>query len=331
MTVALQILGTGEYVPARRIASAEFDRRWNVADGWTLAQTGIASRAHAGPGETSVSMSAAAARDALARASLDASQLDAVVCVSSVAHQAIPCTAVLIHRELGLADSGIRAFDVNSTCTGFITALELVAPAIATGQLRNVLIVAGEVASRGLKDDDRNTAALFGDGAGAVIVGPARSPSSRLRGTLLRTYSSGSKLCELRAGGTGLSPRAEPDTHLAGTYFEMNGRSIYRLAATLLPGFLSDLLARAGTALGDVDVWVPHQASGKAIDHLQGSLGLPPDRLVRTLETHGNQVAASLPVALHRGIESGRIARGKCFAMIGTGAGISLGGAVLVY
>jgi 3-oxoacyl-[acyl-carrier-protein] synthase III len=329
--VALEILGTGEYVPSRRITSTYFDEHWNKPTGWTFEQTGIDSRAHAEPGETSVSMAAAAARDALRAAGLDAADLDAVISVSSVGHQAIPCTAVLVHRELGLDRSGVPAFDINSTCTGFLTALDLIAQSIATGRVRHALIVAGEVASRGLNWDDTATAALFGDGAGAVVIGASRSPQSALRGFLMRTYSAGSQLCQLRAGGTGLSPRAEPDEFLDGTYFEMSGRSIYRMAATLLPDFLRDLMVTADSRPDEVDVWVPHQASGKAIAHLQEALGLPADKMVRTLATHGNQVAASIPIALHRGITSGRIQRGNRVGIIGTGAGISLGGAVLQF
>ena len=330
-SVALQILGTGEYVPGKRIESGEFDRRWNRPDGWTFAQTGVESRAHVGPGETCVSMGVEAARGALARAGLSPSDLDAVVSVSSVGYQAIPCTAVLVHRELGIEDSGIPAFDINATCLGFLTALDLIAPSLATGRMRHVLIVTGEVPSKGLNSDDEKTAALFGDGAGAVVIGLARETGTGLRGSLIRTFSSGSRLCELRAGGTGLSPRESPQEFLAGTYFEMSGRSIYRLAATLMPQFFADLMSSADTRAEDIDVWVPHQASGKAIQHLQTVLGLSNDRVVNTLVTHGNQVSASMPIALHRGIASGRITRGKRVALIGTGAGLSLGGAVLQF
>ena len=234
-----------------------------------------------------------------------------------------------MHRELGLERSGVPAFDINSTCTGFLTALDLIAQSIATGRLKHVLIVASEVASLGLDWDDPSTAALFGDGAGAVVIGAARTPDAALQGFLMRTFSSGADLCRIRAGGTGLPPRA--DDFLAGTYFEMSGRSIYRLAATLLPDFLADLMRTAGMQVDDVDVWVPHQASGKALSHLQAALKLPAGRFIHTLATHGNQVSASIPVALHRGIESGRIRPGKRVGLIGTGAGISLGGAVLQF
>jgi len=329
--VALQILGTGEYVPGKRIDSSVFDRHWNKPAGWTFENTGVQSRAHVSPGETCITMGALAARAALERASLQAAELDAVISISSVGHQAIPCTAVLIHRELGMSDTGIPAFDINSTCVGFLTALNLMSSAIDSGRMRHVLIVASEVASLGLNWDDQATAGLFGDGAGAIVLGVSRSPGAQLRGTLMRTFSGGADLCELRACGTGLSPRGPQEEFLSGTYFEMNGRSIYRMAATLLPGFLPDLLRAADTSMDEIDVWVPHQASGKALEHIQAALDLPEERMVRTLATHGNQVAASLPIAVHRGIESGKITAGKRVALLGTGAGITLAGAVLQF
>lgn len=328
---ALQVLGTGEYVPGNRIDSTQFDQRWNRPAGWTFEQTGVESRAHATSSESAVMMAAAAARQALQRAELDAAQLDVVISVSSVGYQPIPCTAVLIHRELGLEDSGIPAFDINATCLGFLAALDLIAPSIAAGRLRHALVVASEVASKGINWDDEKTAALFGDGAGAVVLGAPRRAGAGLRGSLVRTFSSGSKLCEVRAGGTGLSAREPREEFVAGSYFEMSGRSIYRLAATLMPKFFADLMSTAETRAEDIDVWVPHQASGQAIEHLRTVLGLSPERLVSTIGTHGNQVAASMPIALHRGIESGRIGAGKRVAMIGTGAGLSLGGAVLQF
>lgn len=330
-SIALQVLGTGEYVPGNRVDSSQFDQRWNRPAGWTASQTGVESRAHVAAGETAVTMAAAAAKDALRRAGLEPAQLDAVISVSSVGYQPIPCTAVLVHRELGLEDSGVPAFDINATCLGFLAALDIVAPAIATGRMRHVLVVASEVASTGINWDDEKTAALFGDGAGAVIFGAPRNAGAGLRGSLMRTFSSGADLCTVRAGGTGLSPRAPREEFLAGSYFEMSGRSIYRLAATLMPKFFADLMNAAGTRAEEIDVWVPHQASGKAIEHLQEVLGLTPERVMNTLATHGNQVSASMPVALHRGIESGRIRAGKRIAMIGTGAGLSLGGAVLQF
>jgi 3-oxoacyl-[acyl-carrier-protein] synthase-3 len=288
-------------------------------------------RAYAGDGESVVTMAAAAATQALAAADVEPSRLDAIVCIGSVPYQAIPCTAVFVQRALKLEDSGIPAFDVNATCLGFIVALDLVAQGIATGRYRKVLIVGSESVSLGLHTDDHTTAALFGDGAGAVIVGAARRDTAALRATHMQTFSAGLEFCQIRAGGSGLSPRGDLQDYLQATAFEMQGRHTYKMAAQLLPNFLSTLLDRARVDARDIDVWVPHQASARAIEHLQEFLGLPPERFVMTLETLGNQVSASLPIALHRGIASGMIQPGNTVALVGSGAGLSFGGAVLKF
>ena len=329
--IPLQVLGTGEFIPGRRVESSEFDRRWGKEPGWTFAHTGVASRAYMDPGDDAISMGVAAARDALHAADLNGERLDAIISVGSVAYQAIPCTATFLQRGLGLKDSGIAAFDVNSTCLGFIVALDLVAQAIATGRYRTVLIVASEPSSLGLNWDDPFTAGLFGDGAAAVVVGTSRRTGTALRASHVQTFSAGLEYCQIRAGGTGLHPRLRPDEFLAGTVFEMQGKLTYRMAAELLPGFLETLFERAGVAPEQVETWVPHQASGRAIAHLRKALQLPADKVVTTLATTGNQVSASLPVALHRGITAGRIRAGTLVALVGAGAGLSFGGAVLQF
>jgi 3-oxoacyl-[acyl-carrier-protein] synthase-3 len=327
--IPLQILGTGEFVPSRRAESEEFDRRWGKSVGWTQRQTGVASRAYAGPGEDVVTMGAAAARDALATAGVEARQLDAIVCVGSVPYQAIPCTAVFLQRALGLENSGIAAFDVNATCLGFVVALDLIAQSVATGRYRTVLIVASECVSIGLEDGDHTTAGLFGDGAGAAVIGAARRHGAQLRASHVQTFSAGLEFCQIRSGGSAVDPRTRLDEFLKGTVFEMQGRATYKLAAELLPQFLATLLDRAGLQAQQVQTWVPHQASGRAIAHLQKALDLPAERFISTIETAGNQVSASLPVALHRGVASGRIKPGDTVALVGSGAGLSFGGAVL--
>lgn len=329
ISIPLEVLGTGEYVPLRRMDSDVFDRRWGKPSGWTREQTGVASRAFMDEGESAVTMGAQAARRALENAGLEAAQLDAIISVGSVPYQAIPCTAVFLQRALLLEDSGTPAFDVNATCLGFLVALDLVAQAIATGRLETVLIIASEPASVGLDWDDPVTAGLFGDGAAAVVVGKARRSEAALLASHMRTYSAGLEHCQIRGGGSRLSPRADPQAAATAAVFEMQGRQTYRLAAELLPGFLATLLERACVDADAIDMWVPHQASGRAIGHLQRALALPAERIVTTLEDLGNQVSASLPTALHRGLAGGRIRPGSMVALVGSGAGLSFGGAVL--
>jgi 3-oxoacyl-[acyl-carrier-protein] synthase-3 len=331
VSIAMQILGTGEHIPSRRVDSLEFDRRWNREEGWTYRQTGVKSRAFIGADETAVTMGVRAARQALGAAGVEPEQLDAIISVGSVPYQLIPCTAAFLQRGLDLQESGIAAFDINATCLGFIVALDLVAQGLATGRYRTVLIVASEPASIGVDWDDPGTAGLFGDGAGAVVVGVPRREQAALRASHIATFSAGVEYCQIRTGGTARYPSATAGDTLDGTAFEMRGRPVFRLAAERFPPFLEALLRLGRTGRDEVDLWVPHQASGHALMHMQALLQVPDERIVLTLQTAGNQVSASIPVALHRAVTSGRMAPGSRVVLLGSGAGVSFGGVILDY
>lgn len=328
----LRIIASGAYLPRQRVPSEQFDRRWNKPAGWVERHSGVASRGHAAADERASWMGAQAARQALQQAALAATDIDCIVSACGVMEQAIPCQAVLVQRALGLGDSGIPSFDVNATCLGFVVALEMAGSLLALGRYRRVLIVCSDVPSAGLDPDDPLTAPLFGDGAVAMLVERAADgQASALLATRLRTYGDGAGLCQVPTCGTGMRLFDDVDAYRAAHHFQMQGKALYREAARRLPGFLQDLLDSAGTALDACDVIVPHQASGQALDHLQRVLGLPPQRLVRILREHGNQLAASLPMALHQALIDGCLPRGGQALLIGTGAGLALGGAVLRY
>jgi 3-oxoacyl-[acyl-carrier-protein] synthase-3 len=330
--IAMRVFGSGEYLPETVMYSDEFDARWQKPDGWTLRSVGVQKRHIASPAETSSSMGVSAARQALQAAGTEPGEIDCIVSACSVMEQAIPCLATQIQSQLGLGESGIPAFDVNATCLGFVVALDLLSCAIATGRYRKVLIVSSEIASAGLNPDDQGTAALFGDGAAAVVVGPSpQGCESSLLATHLATFGSGSEYCQVRAGGTKIRAEVGFDAYVSATKFEMDGKATYRLAARHLPSVFAKLLSMAQVTVGDLACIVPHQASGKAIGHLASVLGLPQDRVVRTIQDRGNQIAASIPSALHHAISRGLLRRGQLVALLGTGAGLSMGGAVLRY
>lgn len=331
-SLPIRILGTGEHVPAICIESHSLDQRWNKAAGWTVRHAGIERRYYAAEHETTSSMGASAACSALAAAGLQAQELDCIVSACSVMEQAIPCSAVLIQRQLGLEHSGIPAFDINATCLSFVAALDLVSSAIAVGRYKRVLIVSSEIASAGLRWDDPETAMLFGDGAAAVVLGGSDdADGAELLGSHFETFSAGADLCQVRSGGTRIRPRADMTAFLQGACFEMQGRATYRMAAQRLPHFLERLFERARTGLDQLSCIVPHQASAKGLAHLEAALKLPSSMLVKVLANRGNQMAASIPVALHHAISSGRVRRGELMALVGSGAGLSFGGAILRY
>ena len=331
-SIPLRILGTGEHVPATCIESHMLDERWGKATGWTFKHAGIERRYYAGEDETTSSMAAMAAHSALTAAGLQAQDLDCIVSACSVMEQAIPCSGVLIQRQLGLEESGIPAFDINATCLSFVAALDLLSTAIAVGRYQRVLIVSSEIASAGLRWDDAETTMLFGDGAAAVVLGGADDVGDgELLGTHFETFSAGADLCQVRSGGTRIRPRTDMAGFLRGACFEMQGRATYRMAAQRLPRFLERLFDRTRVGLDQLSCIVPHQASAKGLAHLEAALKLPSDMLVKMLATRGNQMAASIPVTLHHAITSGRLQRGNLMALVGSGAGLSFGGAILRY
>jgi 3-oxoacyl-[acyl-carrier-protein] synthase-3 len=328
----ITILGTGAALPDTVLSSAELDRRYGKPMGWFERRTGVRSR-HVCGKERASDLATAAARGALAAANLRPQDVDAVISATAVPEQPIPAMAPLVQANLGLGKTGTPAFDVNATCLSFLTAFDLAAAWIEAGRARRILIVSSEVASRALPwDDDPETAAMFGDGAAAAVIGKNEvGANSGLAAVAMRTYSDGYRDCELAAGGTRFDFRAERNAFEANATFRMNGPAVYRLSAEVVPPFIDELLRGAGWLIGDLDCIVPHQASRLGLDHMVKRLGLAREKVVDILASHANQIASSLPSALHWAVASGRLKRGDKVLMAGTSAGLSVGGMALVY
>jgi 3-oxoacyl-[acyl-carrier-protein] synthase-3 len=330
---ALRILGAGLYRPSRVMTSEEIDARLGRPPGWSFRTTGVAVRRFADPdrGETASAMAASAARDALAQAGVRPDALSAVIGACGVMEQPIPGASVLIHRRLGLEGSGVAALDVNATCLSFLAAVRWAALEIEAGTWDKVLIAAADLASAALPEDDETVTPLFGDGAAAVVVGrPAAGENSALLAWRFATYSEGADAAWLGAGGSRL-PARNLEALLAESQFRMDGPTAYRLAAERLPALLEGLLLEARTDLRSTDWIVPHQASGHALWLMARRLGVRSERVVSILRDHGNQVAAAMPTALATAILDGRLRRGQQILLLGAGAGVSVGGAVLRY
>jgi 3-oxoacyl-[acyl-carrier-protein] synthase III len=280
--------------------------------------------------ETQVTMAVAAAGAALRDAGLEASQIDTVIFGAAVPYQPIPSTAPLVMRGLGMADGSVAAFDVNSTCLSFVTAMEVAARQIEAGAAEYVLVISAEVASRALPwATDPETAALFGDGAAAAVLSPAVN-DARIAATLLRSYPSAYEACGIGAGGTRFDLVRQPQDFAAHSLFQMDGKVLFRLASLNFRGFVEQLLEQAGWQHDDVDLVVPHQASPAALAHLVRQTGFAPDRVVNIAADYGNQIAASIPFAFDIARQSGRVRRGDKVLMLGTSAGVSFGGIALV-
>ncbi len=332
MSLPVKLLASGAYLPERRLLAADIDRRFGKPAGWSEQYYGIASRHVAGPAETTSMMAAAAARQALVAAGMAATDLDCIVAACGVSEQAIPGTAPLVQDRLGLGASGIPAFDVNATCLSFVAALDLIGLAIAAGRYKRVLIVSSDIASAGLDWNTPEAAAIFGDGAAAAIIGRAGDGDGAcILSSGFETYGEGKNACVLAAGGTRLRPRDDYAAFLAGTYFRMDGRAAYKLAKQRLPAFWARLLAGAGVRGEQIATVIPHQASASGLALIPRPLGLPAEKFFKVFARVGNMIASSIPFALHTAITSGHVRRGDTIALLGTSAGMSLGGMVLRY
>jgi 3-oxoacyl-[acyl-carrier-protein] synthase-3 len=320
--------GMGSYLPPHVLDAATFDRLIGKPAGWSERTSGVRSR-HVVDKETVIDMAAAAARQAIDRAGIAAREIDCIIAAGALAHQPIPTSAVLIQRALGLQASGIPAFDVNATCLSFLAALDLAGALITTGRYRTILVTAADMPSHGTRPDDPELKAIFGDGAAAAVMKVGERPGQGVVALRMETYSEGAEACILRAGGTGLSPHGDPKAFLDATWFEMDGPLAYRISAQHMPGFFERLLGAAGVTLDDIDLVVPHQASAHALHLMRRRLGVPSAKLVDLLAQRGNQVSASIPSMLDHALAYGRAKEGDLILLIGTAAGITLGGAVI--
>lgn len=330
-TRKVAILGTAKYLPQDCISSDEMDERLGVRSGWVLKKTDIKQRYFA-TNETSSQMGAKAAAAALQSAGLTIEDIDCLVCTSGTFEQPIPSTATLIQREMGHGLSGIPSFDINSTCLSFVTGLDVISYMIAAGKYKKVLLVSTEIASKGLNWEHKESAALFGDGAAAVIVGRSEPGSrSQIISSLMETYGDGAHLSEIRGGGTRIPPSAFNEQTEKDFLFDMDGPGIYRMASRYLPAFVNRLLKSANTEMKDIRLVIPHQGSAMAVRLLSRKLGISKEQLMYNTVDHGNTVAASIPMGLHEAIKQKRIERGDRVLLLGTSAGLSLGGIVLDY
>lgn len=326
---SLRILGTGAALPADAVTSAELDDRLGLAPGTVEATTGVRVR-YVEKG-SAAALGARAASQALAAADLTLDDVDLVVAASGTPDQPLPYNAALLHEELAPARP-LPSFDVGASCLSFLTALDLVATLVDAGRYERVLVVSSDLASVGLDFSDLGASGIFGDGAAAAVLGPAGGSGSAVLAAGFETYSSGAHACEIKGGGSRWAPDrvAGEGDYADWCRFRMDGGAALRLAVRHLPPLVERLTAAAGVPVADTVV-VPHQASHLGLAWLRHALALDEGQLVDVYADHGNQVGASLPFALHTAVASGRLERGDHALLLGTGAGISMGGVLLCY
>lgn len=316
----IQITSTGIHLPEGVQTSAELAEQVGRSVEWIHSRTGVHSR-HI-TDEPVEKLAAAALRQALA----DGPPPDLLVNASLSPRQLIPDTSIFILRELGY--SGIPGYSVHATCLGFLVALQQVAALVSSGVNHRVAVVAAERGSMCRDFSEPESAVLIGDGAGAAIVEPTPEGSdSAILGFKMSTFPEGAHLAELRGFGAHRHPDA-PDTTTADNHFHMKGPSIYRMAVPHTQTLLANLLGDLGLTIGDIDLVVPHQASGPAL-RILSRFGIPDEKVVNMVADWGNCISASLPMALAHANAEGRLKRGDLVLLLGTGAGLSVAGMVL--
>jgi len=301
------------------------DEQLGQPAGYSFRRSGIRSRRFSSAAESQSQLAARALGDAVRNAGVDLASVDLLIAACGVQEQALPSTACAIAAHAGLP-AGTPAFDVNASCLGFVVALKMAASLLASGSYRRIAVVSADQASHGLDWSHPESSLIFGDGAAAALVERGQGQQG-IRSFGYHTYTEGRRLCEIRGGGTGktLTDGAKGADFL----FSMNGKQVLKLALQKMPSFMNELLAAARITLDSIDVVVPHQASHLGMAHMIKRMGLDKRRIVDIYPTHGNQVAASIPTALHEALSSGLLGPGRRALLVGTAAGVSLGGLVL--
>ncbi|SDZ97343.1 3-oxoacyl-[acyl-carrier-protein] synthase III [Rubrimonas cliftonensis] len=315
-------LGCGGYLPEKVMTNADFAARLDTSDEWIRSRTGIGARHMAAEGELTSDLATAAARRALDHAGLTGADIDLVVIATATPDRTFPSTATKVQHAIGM--TGGFAFDVQAVCAGFIYALSLADALIFKGQARRALIIGAETFSRILDWEDRTTCVLFGDGAGAVILGAHEgegAPSDRgLLATCLHSDGAHQDILYVDGG---------PSSTQTSGKLRMQGREVFKHAVAKLAEVADEAMEKAGVASADIDWVVPHQANLRIIEATAKKAGVPMEKVILTLQDHGNTSAASIPLALSTAVHDGRIGRGDLLLMEAIGGGLVWGAALL--
>ncbi|MET0382670.1 MAG: beta-ketoacyl-ACP synthase III [Burkholderiaceae bacterium] len=320
-----RVAGTGSDLPPRRVANADLvallaERGIETSDDWIVDRTGIRARHFVADDVNASDLAAAASRRALEAAGCTAADVDLIIVATSTPDMVFPSTASIVQHKLGAY--GCAAFDVQAVCSGFIYALSVADAMIRCGTARRALVIGSEVFSRLLDFTDRTTCVLFGDGAGAVVLEASVEP--------------GVVATKLHADGRHLDILCTPGTVNGGEIFghpllKMDGPAVFKLAVNVLGEVAGEVLALAGRTAGDVDWLVPHQANIRIMQSTARKLRLPPERVVVTVDEHGNTSAASIPLAIDAAVRAGQIRRGQRLLLEGVGGGFTWGAALVDY
>ena len=316
------VLGCGSYLPRRVLPNSELSRMVDTSDEWITQRTGIRERHIAAEGENTSDLAIAAAREALAAAGVDAQSIDLIVLAPSTPDNTFPAAAVSVQAGLGITHGA--AFDLQAVCSGFVFGLATADGLLKTGAFKRALVIGSETFSRILDWNDRTTCVLFGDGAGAVVLDAQQMPGTREDRGILTSHlrSDGRHKAKLYVDG------GPSSTHTVG-YLRMEGRAVFKHAVAMITDVIEQAFKTTGYTADDVDWFVPHQANKRIIDDSARKLGIAPEKVVTTVDKHGNTSAASIPLALDVAVRDGRVRPGHLLLMQGVGGGFTWGATLL--
>ena len=319
------ILATGHSYPKGILTNADLEKMVETSDEWITTRTGIKQRRKAAPGEYTSLFAVQAAREAIERARIDPAEIDLLICATVTPDQILPSTGCLIQAELGANNAA--AFDIAAACSGFLYGLEMANSLIRTGQSRCALVLGAEVLTKYVDYTDRSTCVIFGDGAGAAILGPVEGE----RGILASRIKSDGRFAEhLHAPGGGTRLGSTAETIARGEhYFKMKGNELFKVAVRSMTDISREVLAEAGKSAQDVDLFIPHQANQRITDSVANKLEVDSARVYSNISMHGNTSSASIPIALDECIEAGRVKEGDLILMASFGGGVTWGGVLV--
>ncbi|NGM84029.1 ketoacyl-ACP synthase III [Paenibacillus sp. 7124] len=321
------IIGTGKYVPERILTNSDLEKIVETNDEWIVSRTGIRERHIAAPEQATSDLAYEAALRALASAGMKPEDLDLIIVATITPDTTFPSTACILQDKLGA--KGAAAFDLSAACSGFVYSLATAVGFIQNGMYNNALIIGADALSRITDYTDRNTCVLFGDGAGAVIVGEV--PEGRgFQSFDLGAEGAGGSLLKLEGGGSRL-PATVETVEGKKHFIYMNGREVFKFAVRVMGTATEKVLNKAGLTKEDIDLFVPHQANIRIIQSAMQRLELPPEKCVINVDKYANTSAASIPLALVEAAEEGRIKEGDTVLLVGFGGGLTWGASILIW
>lgn len=321
------IIGMGHSYPEGILTNADLEKIVETSDEWITTRTGIKQRHKAADNEYTSQFGTAAAKQAIDRAGLKPEDIDLIVCATTTPDQIMPSTGALIQAQLGATNAA--GMDVFAACSGFLYGLTMVESMIRTEQIKHALVIGAEVLTKYVDYTDRSTCVIFGDGAGAAVLGPVNSGKGILA-TKIKSDGRYEEQLYAPGGGTKLGTTHETiDNRMH--YFKMKGNELFKVAVRSMADISAEMIEKAGVSVDDIDVVIPHQANQRITDAVASRLGVPEEKVYSNIAEHGNTSSASIPIAIDECIESGKIKEGSLVLLTAFGGGVTWGGTIIKF